>query len=168
VFIDESWINCGMTCLYGWAFRSQRLNEYVPDVRFEQTTVISSVRLDGKQATLMFKGALNGEIFSAYVRDILAPTLRKGDVVVLDNLSAHKVKGALAPIYARGATVMFLPPYSPDFSPIELCWSKMKSIVRKLKPRSYEELIFVLKIALESITRPNVKNWFKHCGYMAQ
>ena len=165
VFVDESSVNCGMTRLYGRAPKSERLNDYVPDVRFERTSVISSIRLNGEQSPFMFKGTLNGEVFSIYVEEILAPTLNQGDIVAIDNFSAHKVAGALDPIYQKGATVMFLPPYSPDYNPIELCWSKMKAIIRKLKPRCVEELLFAMKTALDWITGNDIKGWYKHCGY---
>ena len=154
-----------MTRLYGRALKNERVNDYVPDIRFERTSIISSIRLNGDVAPLMFKGTLNGELFSVYVRDFLAQTLKEGDIVVLDNSTAHKVSGALDPIYQKGASVLFLPPYSPDLNPIELCWSKMKSILRKLKPRCYETLLDAMKNALDWIVESDIKNWFSHCGY---
>jgi len=166
IFLDESSINCGMTPHYGRALKSQRVNEYVPDTRFEQTTVVSALRLNGKRASLMFRGALNGEMFTAYVKEVLSPIVKKGDVVILDNLTAHKVAGALDPIYKKGASVMFLPPYSPDYNPIELCWSHMKSMIRKCKPRSFDELVFAMRLVLGSEASVVRKNWFRHCGYM--
>ena len=166
VFIDECSVNCAMTRIYGRCPSSERVNEYVKDVRFEKTTLLSSIRIKNrKQVPFMFKGSLNGEIFSVYIKEFLAPTLKKGDIVVLDNLSVHKVKGALDPIYQRGATVMFLPPYSPDLSPIELLWSKMKSGLRSFKASTFEDLIFAMKLVLNSMTLNNIINWFKHCGY---
>jgi len=165
VFVDESSINCGMTRLYARSLRKERVNDYVPDIRFERTSIISSIRLDGEQAPFMFKGSLNGEIFSLYIKEVLAPTLREGDIVIIDNFSAHKVFGALEPIYQKGATVMFLPPYSPDFNPIELCWSKLKSIIKKHKPRCFDALLAAMKTALDLITESDVLGWFKHCGY---
>jgi transposase len=166
VFVDECSVNCGMTRIYGRAYKSERINDYVPDIRFERTSLISSIRLNGEQAPFMFKGSLNGEVFSIYIREILAPTLKEGDIVVIDNLSVHKVTGLLEPIYQKGATVMFLPPYSPDMNPIELSWSKLKSILRKLKPRSFDDLVIAMKIALESITESDIVGWFKHDGYV--
>jgi transposase len=165
VFVDECGINCGMTRLYGRAHRSERLNDYVPDIRFERTSVISSIRLNGDIAPLMFKGALNGEVFSTYISDILAPTLHAGDIVIIDNLSVHKVKGALDPIYQKGATVMFLPSYSPDLNPIELCWSKIKSILRKYKSKCFDDLVDSVKTAIECIIDTDIIGWFKHDGY---
>ena len=168
VFLDESSVNCGMTPHYGRALANKRVKEYVPDARFEKTTVISSLRLNGKAETLMFKGAINGEIFTKYISDMLAPTLKKGDILILDNLSVHKVAGALDPVYKKGASVLFLPPYSPDYSPIELGWSKMKNVLRMMKPRTFECIEFAMKVALKSIALSNIKNWFRHCGYVCQ
>jgi transposase len=138
---------------------------HVPDVRFERTSVISTVRLDGGQAPLMFKGALDGAMFAAYVAEVLAPTLGEGDIVVMDNLSSHKVEGALAPIYGRGASVLFLPPYSPEWNPIELAWSKMKATLRRLGARTYDALVAGMRAALEGITVSDIMGWFRHCGY---
>jgi transposase len=166
VFVDASSVNCGMIRLYARSHKSQRVNDYVPDVRFERTSFISSIRLNGEQVPLMFKGTLNGSLFSSYVSEMLAPSLKAGDIVIIDNFSAHKVPGALDPIYEAGAEVMFLPPYSPDLNPIELGWSKMKSVLRKLKPRSGEELMTTMKTALESLTVSDIAAWFKHNGYM--
>lgn len=165
VFLDESSINCGMTRLYGRALRNERVNDYVPDVRFERTSIISTIRLNREQAPLIFKGTLNGILFAAYVERILAPTLEAGDIVIMDNGSSHKVSGVLDPIYRAGASVLFLPPYSPDFNPIEMSWSKMKSILRKLKPRTYDELVAALQIALNSFSVEDILNWFQHDGY---
>jgi transposase len=166
VFLDESSVNCGMTRLYGRSKKGERLNDHVPDVRFERTSVISTICLDGRQAPWMFKGTLDGVTFSTYTREVLAPTLKEGDIVVLDNLASHKVAGALAPIYEKGATVLFLPPYSPDNNPIELAWSKMKAVLRKLKAATFEELVAAMKTALEGITLSDISGWFKHCGYI--
>ena len=126
VFIDESSVNCGMTRLYGRAIGKERVNDYVPDVRFERTSIISSIRLNGDLTPIMFKGTLNGEFFAEYIAQCLAPKLKKGDIVILDNLSSHKVCDALEPITEKEASVLFLPAYSPDFNPIEESWSKIE------------------------------------------
>jgi transposase len=130
-----------MTRLYGRSKKGDRVNDYTPDARFERTSVISSIRLDGTQVPFMFKGTLDGELFKAYVKEALSPTLKRGDIVIMDNLPSHKVKGALDPIYEKGAEVVFLPPYSPDLNPIEMSWSKMKSVLRKLKAATYDERV---------------------------
>ena len=155
-----------MTKLYGRALKNERVNDYVPDVRFDRTSIISSIRLKGENAPLIFKGTLNGEFFKEYISSCLAPTLNTGDIVILDNSSSHKVEGALDPIYQRGASALFLPPYSPDFNPIELSWSKMKAILKKLKPRTYDKLVAALQIALNSFTESDIANWFSHDGYI--
>jgi transposase len=135
-------------------------------VRFERTSIIPSIRLNGDLVPIVFKGTLNGEFFAEYIAQCLAPTLRKGDVAIMDNLSSHKVDGALDPITEKGASVLFLPPYSPDFNPIEESLSKMKSVLKKLKPRTYEELELALIIALDSFALSDIKGWFEDCGYL--
>ena len=165
MFLDERGINLAMTRLYGWGERHARVEEYVPDVRFERTSIISTLHLSGVNAPLPFRGSLNGEVFEYYVSQVLAPTLGEDDILVLDNLSSHKVKGILGPIYKRGASVVFLPQYSPDLNPIELMWSKLKAVLRKLKARTHEELQTALQQALNAITKTDIKNWFTHNGY---
>jgi transposase len=165
VFLDESGVNLGMTRLYGWGAKSERVLDFVPDVRFDRSSIIAALRLDGIHAPVTFEGALDGDFFRAYVEQALAPTLRAGDIVVMDNASAHKVVGALQPIYDKGAGVLFLPPYSPDFNPIELAWSKIKSILRALKSRTHETLQSALCFAINSITPEDIRNWFVHDGY---
>jgi len=164
-FLDESSINLGMTRLYGRAKTNERVNEYIPDVRFERTSVISTISLDGSSAPMVFKGTLNSNVFGAYTKQVLAPTLKPGDIVIMDNLSVHKVAGVLQAIYDAGAQVLFLPPYSPELNPIELSWSKMKALVRRDKPRSHDELALSLKSALESFSSADIAHWFLHDGY---
>ena len=110
----------------------------IPNTRFHRTTIPSSVRLDGTTVPFVFEGALNGDTFRVYITQMLVPTLRLGDIVVMDNLSNHKVRGIVEAIEAVGTSVMFLPPYSPDLNPAELMWSKVKAILRKLKVRAKE------------------------------
>ena len=155
-----------MTRLYGRAPSNERVDDYVPDVRFERTSIIAALGLDGITAPLAFKGTLNGEFFGGYVEQVLAPTLSPGEIVFLDNYSPHKVSGVLDPIYEKGATVIFLPEYSPDLNPIELMWSKVKSILRKLKPRTFDELMDALMQALDSVSFNDVVGWFKYHGYI--
>jgi transposase len=154
-----------MTRLYGWGKKSERVNDYVPDVRFERTSIIATLSQEGINAPMTFKGTLDKEVFGPYIKDFLAPTLNTGDIVVMDNYSVHKVKDILEPIYQRGATVLFLPPYSPDLNPIELAWSKMKSKLRSLKARNIDEMFKDLIISINSITKNDIANWFKHYGY---
>jgi transposase len=165
VFLDESTVDCGMTRRYGRARRGEGVRDHAPDARFERTSVISAVRLDGRQAPMVFKGALDGAAFAAYVREVLAPILGEGDRAVMDNLAVHKVCGALGPIYENGAAALFLPPYSPDFNPIEPCWSKMKASLRRLKARTYGGLMAAMKTALDEVSASDIAGWFGHCGY---
>lgn len=165
VFLDESGVNTGMTRLYGRALNGNRVNDYVPDVRFERISILSSVRLDGNMVPLAFKGALNGDLFKAYIKDCLAPTLKKGDIVIMDNLSSHKVQGVTDPIFEVGATVLYLPPYSPDFNPIELLWSKVKAFLKKVKVRSSDKLFDAIADALDTIALSDISNWFAHDNY---
>ena len=155
-----------MTRLYGRAPTNERVNDYVPDVRFERTSIISTLSLHGVDAPMMFKGTLDGDFFAGYVEHVLAPTLSPGETVVLDNCSAHKVEDAFEPVYEKGATVLFLPEYSPDLNPIELMWSKVKAILRKLKPRTAEDLISAMGQALNSVTHEDIVGWFEHDGYI--
>jgi transposase len=127
--------------------------------------MISSVRLDGTSACMTIEGATNTEVFQAYVREILVPTLRSGDIVVLDNLGAHKNEATLALISAVGAQTRFLPAYSPDLNPIELMWSKVKALLRAAEARSESALLQAIAHALAAVTANDAKGWFAHCGY---
>lgn len=155
-----------MTRLYGRAASHQRVTEGVPDTRFHRTTILSSIRLEGTTVPLVFEGALNGDIFRAYVQQLLVPSLKPGDIVIMDNLSCHKVSGVVQAIEAAGAFVLFLPPYSPDFNPIELMWSKMKAALRKLKVREKELLDNAIAFALNTISPSDIQGWFRHDGYL--
>jgi transposase len=168
VFLDESSINLGMTRLYGRAPTNERVNDYVPDVRFQRLSVLSTVRLDGTQVPFVFDGTLNSELFRKYVEVFLAPTLSADDILILDNLSVHRASGVLDPIVERGVTVLFSPPYSSDFNPIELLWSKMKSFLRKKKARTYDTLIKAIRSAMQDISTEDISAWFEHCGYYLQ
>lgn len=165
VFLDESGVNTGMTRPYGRSVRTQRVREAVPDIRFHRTTILSSMRLDGTIVPLVFEGSLNGDIFRVYVQQFLAPSLRPGDVVVMDNLSSHKVSGIAEAIEAVGASILFLPPYSPDLNPIELMWSKLKATLRKLKIRDKDLLDDAIAFALQCISHSDISGWFHHDGY---
>ena len=165
VFIDESGAKTNMTRLYGRAKAGQRVVDDVPAGHWCTTTMISSVRLDGSTACMVVDGATNKEVFLAYVQYILLPTLKPGDIVVLDNLSAHKNQETRDLIESVGAELWFLPPYSPDLNPIEKMWSKIKAILRTLKARTEKALINAIAKALEVVTASDAKGWFKSCGY---
>jgi len=164
VFLDESSINTGMTRLYGRSTGGDRVVDYTPDVRFERTTILSSVRANGDMVPLVFDGSLNGDIFKEYIAKCLAPTLKEGDIVIMDN----KVAGVIDPIIAVGAKVLYLPPYSPDFNPIEMLWSKMKAYLRKAKARTKVLLEVAIAEALSSITVSDILAWFAENGYGIQ
>ncbi len=127
--------------------------------------MISSIRVDGTTACMTIDGPTDREVFRAYVQDVLAPTLRRGDVVVLDNLSPHKSDGTLELIRARGAQVEFLPAYSPDLNPIEMMWSKVKTSLRRAEARTPSALNQAVATALASVTAQDARNWLAHCGY---
>ena len=165
VFLDESGVNINMTRFYGRAKGKKRVYDDVPAKRTKRTTLLSSVRLDGTIVKKVFQGALNGKIFLDYIKNILVPTLHKGDIVVMDNLSCHKVKGVKEAIEQAGASVLYLPPYSPDFNPIEMMWSKIKSLLRKWKARTSNMLAIFIRMAFSSVTTENIQNWFSECDY---
>lgn len=127
--------------------------------------MISSVRLDGTTACMTIEGAANTEVFQAYVREMLVPSLRPGDIVVMDNLGAHKNELTLALIEQAGAEVRFLPAYSPDLNPIEMMWSKVKALLRKAQARSHPDLLAAIASALSAVTPNDALGWFTHCGY---
>jgi len=154
-----------MTRLYGRAFSHERVDDYVPDVRFERSSIIGALGLKGVIAPMSFKGTLNGELFEYYVEQVLAPVMSAGDVLVFDNLSAHKVRGVLDLLIAKGVTILFLSVYSPDFNPIELAWSKIEAYLRKVKARFLGDLYKAVFEALITMTLADVEGWVKHCGY---
>lgn len=164
-FIDESGVNIAMTRLYGRAPRGERVIGSVPQNYGQNITMLASLSATGVEAVMTVEGATDGDVFRSYVREVLAPTLAKGDIVVMDNLGAHKVAGVREVIEARGAQVIYLPPYSPDLNPIERCWSKIKTVLRAAKARTREALEVAIKQALTTVTESDARAWFKHCGY---
>jgi transposase len=166
VFVDESGAKTNMTRLYGRAMAGQRAIDDTACGHWCTTTMISSVRLDGETACMVVDGATNKEVFVAYVQHILLPTLKAGDVVVLDNLSAHKNRAIRDLIESVGAELWYLPPYSPDLNPIEKMWSKIKAILRTLKAKTEESLINAIAKALQAVTADDARGWFESCGYM--
>jgi transposase len=165
VFLDESSINLAYTRLYGRAKSNLRINEGIKDVRFERRSILSTIRLSGEQVPFVFDGTLNEELFADYVRFQLAPTLKKEDIVVLDNCSVHHAKLVRETLEECGVTTLFLPPYSPDYNPIELMWAYVKMMLKKLKARTFDKLISALNLALLSVTNELIAAWFRHCGY---
>lgn len=165
-FIDETSLNLGLTRLYGRAAPGVRVTEGTPDYSGPHYTTIAALSLRGVEAPWIFEGAMTTLAFETYVEAELAPTLRRGDIVLADNLSAHKSAEAQRLMEARGARLEFLPPYSSDFNPIELCWSKVKAALRAAKARTFEALLEALAKALRSVSRADVIAWFAHCGYV--
>jgi len=149
----------------GRALRGQRLIATVPHGRWRITTFVAALRSSGFTAPLVLDGAIDGASFLAYVRQFLAPTLRPGEVLVMDNLSSHKVAGVREAIEARGATLLYLPPYSPDLNPIELAFSKLKHLLRSAAERSTEALWRRIGALLDRFSPIECQNYFAHCGY---
>jgi len=154
-----------MTRLRGRAAAGVRIAEATPQGHWQVLTTLGALALRGLVGAMTVEAATDGDVFLAYLEHVLCPQLQVGDVVVMDNLSAHKVDGVGDLITARGAELLYLPPYSPDFNPIEQCWSKVKQILRSLKARTAETLEQAVAQALAAITPANAQAWFAHCGY---
>lgn len=154
-----------MTRLRGRSPKGERLVCHAPHGHWCTTTMISSMRLDGTTACMTIEGATNTEVFYAYVREVLAPSLRRGDIVMMDNLGAHKNERTIALIEAAGAEVRFLPAYSPDLNPIEMMWSKVKALLRKAQARNHPDLLAAIASALNAVTPEDALGWFVACGY---
>ena len=167
VFIDETWAKTNMCRRYGRSRRGERLVAKVPYGHWKTTTFIAALRSDGLTAPTVVDGAVDGSIFLAYVRQQLIPTLRPGDIVVMDNLQSHKVVGVRQAIAAAGASVVYLPPYSPDFNPIEQVFAKVKAILRKKAERTVEGLWSLLGLVLDEFPAEECLHYFCHCGYTA-
>ena len=165
VFLDESSVNINMTRHYGRGKGKERVYDNVPLNTPKNTTLLSSVRLNGSLAYSFFQGSVNGEKFLDYIKNTLVPTLQKGDIVIMDNLSCHKIKGVKEAIENVEAVVVYLPAYSPDFNPIEMMWSKIKSLLRKWKARSINLLDKAIKEAFQLITSDDISGWFSKAGY---
>jgi transposase len=165
VFLDETGATTKMARLRGRSLRGERCRAAVPHGHWKTTTLVAALRLDGLTAPMVLDGAMNGDAFTAYAERLLAPTLRPGDIVIMDNLPAHKVSGARAAIERAGAKLMFLPPYSPDFNPIEQAIAKIKALLRKAAARTVEALDAAIAAALDAFTPDECANYFTNCGY---
>jgi len=168
VFVDESGSNIGMTPDYAWGQRSLRVHDFVPRNRGDVTTMIGAMGINGIRCLMTIEGATDTPVFDAFVEHFLVPTLLKGDLVILDNLGAHKPQHILDRITAAGAGYRFLPPYSPDLNPIENCWSKLKELLKKMRARTVAKLDRAIARAIDLITPSDASAWFRHCGYEAQ
>ena len=165
VFVDEMGTHLALTRLYARAAPGERVSDQVPGDHKGNLSTIGAIGLKGMRTGLSVAGAIDGETMIFFVEEMLAPTLQRGDVVFFDNCQIHKAEEIEEAIEARGAWVIFLPPYSPDLNPIENCWSKVKGILRSLKPRTLEDLLDALVDAFSSITVQDILGWFHHCGY---
>jgi transposase len=164
-FLDESGLYLGMTPTYGWAPAGQRVVDSVPTNYGTAWTTVACIGMVGVQAPWLLAGAMDGPAFATYVAEVLGPTLQPGDILVLDNLPAHKQAGVQTAVEARGARVEFLAPYSPDYNPIELCWAKVKPVLRRAKAKTQEALLDALADALHAISIEDIAHWMRHCGY---
>jgi transposase len=165
VFVDEMGTNISLSPLYAWAPKGQRAYWSVPRNRGANTTVLSSMSVEGMGPSLTMEGATTSAVFEAYVEQVLAPTLRRGQVVVMDNLSAHKGERVKELIEQRGCQLIYLPSYSPDFNPIEEAFSKIKRLVRKAEARTREALVEAIGSALSAVSSKDARSFFEHCGY---
>jgi len=166
VFVDESGTHTALTRLYGWAPHHQRATGAVPRNHGKNTTLVAALTPEGLQEPwLLVDGAMTTETFAWYIRERLAPRLRPGQVVVLDNLSAHTAANIREALVERQCDLLFLPPYSPDFTPIEQAFSKLKAILRGLGARTQDALQEAVRLAVAAITRDDAAAWFTHAGY---
>lgn len=165
MFLDETWATTNMTPAYGWAPKGERLTCSVPHGHWHTTTFLCGLRTSGLVAPLVLDGAINGASFLGYVQQFLVPTLATGDVVVLDNLSSHKISGVREAIEAPGASLLYLPPYSPDLNPIELAFSKLKRLLRDAATRSVEALWITIGRLLSQFSPRECANYIRHCGF---
>jgi transposase len=166
VFIDESSARTNLTRLRGRVRGTGRLHDHVPGSHWRTVTMLGSLRLDGKSACLVIEGATDSDVFREYVRQVLGPTLRPGDIVICDNLAAHRDVQAQQLIEARGAELRFLPAYSPDLNPIEMMWSKVKAHLRQAKARTDPQLLAAIDEGLQSVCSQDAQGFFRHAGYM--
>lgn len=165
VFVDESGANTKMTRFRGRALVGQRLVAHIPHGHYQTTTMVCAIRLTGPSSPCLFEGAMDGEMFLAWIQQGLVGELHQGDLVIMDNLATHKVEGVRQAIEGAGAKLLYLPPYSPDFNPIENMWSKVKQTLRSLAPRTSEELLAAAKVAFAAITCADCQGFFLNACY---
>ena len=165
VFVDETGAKTNMARLRGRCEGGKRLPAGAPHGHWCSTTLIGSVRLDGSTESMVIESATDREVFTAYVREILVPALKPGDIVVMDNLSSHKIPAIAEIIQAARAEVWYLPPYSPDFNPIEQMWSKIKAYLRKAAARTSQALLHAIGDALNRVSASDACGWIQNCGY---
>lgn len=166
VVVDESGSRIGMTPTYARAPRGQRAFDTTIRNYGHNVTVLSGLRLSGMEAAMVIEGAVNSTVFEAYIREVLCPTLHAGDIVMMDNLSCHKGLSVETLIASRGPSILWLPAYSPDFSPIEHAFSKLKTFLRRAKAQTLEALIEAITRGLFTISDRDATGWFTHCGFL--
>jgi transposase len=166
VFVDETRVNIAMTRPYGRAPKGERVHTSAPVNKSKNVTVLGALSYDGMLAAMTLEGSTDTQGFFTFVQTILVPTWRPGQIVMMDHLSSHKVNGVQEALEAVGATLEYLPSYSPDFSPIEACWSKCKEFLRAKTARTRERLDHAITEALARITPQDARGWFSHCGYL--
>ena len=154
-----------MSRSWGWGKKGERVPEAIPAGHWRSLTLLGAITSSGLLATMTIEDATDGDIFQAFVEQVLCPRLRPGQVVVMDNLGAHKAAAVRQSLEAAGASLLYLPPYSPDLNPIEKCWSKIKLLLRSLKARTAEALQAAMTTALAAISPDNARAWFNYCGY---
>lgn len=167
VFLDESGINTVMARRCGRCARNERLVDSAPAGQWRSNTLLAAVRLDGVVAPIVFDGPIDGESFASYVEQALVPALEPGDIVIMDNLPAHKGPRVARAIEGAGCSLAYLPPYSPDFNPVENMWSKVKASLRKTAARTFDGIIDGVAKALRAVTLEDCQGYFDHCGYDA-
>jgi transposase len=165
VFVDEMGTNTSLSPIYGWSKKGQRAYGSVPRNRGRNTTVLASMSVEGMGPSMAVEGATTARVFETYVERVLAPTLRKGQVVVMDNLSAHKGERVRELIEDRGCELLYLPSYSPDLNPIEEAFSKIKGLLRKVEARSREALLEAIGAAISAVSDRDALGFFEHSGY---
>lgn len=167
VFIDETWTSTNMTRRYGRAPRGQRCLGSAPYSHWQITTFVGALRRGGLSAPMVIEEPMDGDIFLAYVEQVLVPTLVPGEIVILDNLASHKIAEVEQAIHGAGARLLFLPPYSPDLNPIENFFAKLKALLRKAAARSTEALWDEIAHLLQSVSAQECTNYFTACGYVS-
>jgi transposase len=165
VFVDESGVTTDLLRRYARSLQGTRVSDHAPCGHWQTHTVVAALRTTELSATAVFDGPIDNDTFRAYVEQVLVPTLRRGDVVVLDNLAAHKQPEVRVAIEQAGASVRFLPPYSPDFNPIELAFAKLKAFLRAARPRTFQHVCDLMAAALGLFMPDECANYVRHCGY---
>jgi transposase len=165
IFLDESGLHLGMTRFYGRSFSNERVKDSTPFNKGTRVTMIAAIGISEVKSALYGSWHLDGDIFTTFIKNCLLPVLEPGQLVIMDNLKAHKIPHIKELVESTGAKLVYLPPYSPDMTPIELCWSKIKNYIRKQKARSLKALGKAIREAFKTITSYDLEGWFEHCGY---